>query len=354
MSTESKNLPTTKTEQTAPAKREAPKTARALIEDPAFRAEIMLAMPKGVMSQERFLRVALTAINQPPAYDGAPTLKDCTVASLAQCLLDCAQLGLEPGGPLGRAYIIPFRDKKRGIVIATLVIGYKGLVDLAFRSGKVRSVMANVVFEKDEFDYEYGLNEKLVHRPSLEANPGELKFAYAVGRLDGGAVQWTVLPKSVVMGIKSRSRSAESKYSPWTTDEAEMWKKTAIRRLSKLLPLSPEFHEALDKEDNSQRNAGAIIAPFEIVGDRAAALPPGEDDPAADSEARDRLLATISELCDAASVQRPSAKWTALVNGAAARAGVALKSERGAAPLMEDIPDTVLTEIIRELEAEVK
>lgn len=173
-------------------------------------------------------------------------LMDCTIISMVDALTTCAQLGLSPSGRLGSAYLIPFKTT------CTLVIGYRGYVDLAYRSGDVQSFHAEVVYDKDTFIHEEGLQPVLEHIRTEEENPGPLRAVYAVARMKDGGVAHVVMLRREVLAIKGRSRASES--GPWVTDEGEMWKKTAIRRLIKLLPLSPTRAKDLFKAEAAERD----------------------------------------------------------------------------------------------------
>lgn len=81
--------------------------------------------------------------------------------------MTCAQLGLRPG-VLGHAWLLPFYDSKSRQQQAQLVVGYQGLVELAHRSGKIQSLIARTVYANDYFDVDYGLEDKLVHKPSMQ------------------------------------------------------------------------------------------------------------------------------------------------------------------------------------------
>lgn len=199
----------------------------------AKRNDLAMALPKH-LTVDRLLRVTLTAVNK------TPKLLDCTRESLLACVMDCASLGLEPDNTLGRAYIIPYGNK------ATLVIGYKGLVDLAYRSGMVDSLDAFAVHSNDSFKLTLGLNPDIQHEPKL-SDRGEMSGVYAVARLKGSSLpKFVYMAREEVESIRKRSRAGDS--GPWKTDYEEMAKKTAIRRLSKLLPLSVEFADALAKD----------------------------------------------------------------------------------------------------------
>lgn len=225
---------------------------RSLITGDQMKKQFMLALPK-VLPVDRFLRCLVTTLNR------TPELANCDRQSVLAGAMTAAQLGLEIDPALGRAYLLPYNDHKKG-KIAQLIIGYKGYVDLAYRSGQMAGLQAEVVYEADEFVYEYGLNPRLRHIPADTDDHGPLKYAYAVAHLQNGGHVFRVLNRSEVMRHKASSKSAGSNYSPWTTHESEMWRKTAIRALASLLPLSPELRDAVATDDADS----AMRAPVDI------------------------------------------------------------------------------------------
>lgn len=236
---------------------------RALIGSDAMKKQFQMALPK-VLPIDRFLRVLYTTLQNTPA------LLECTRDSVLSSVMTAAQLGLEIDPVLGRAYLIPF--KKKGVLICQLIIGYKGFLDLAYRSGQMAGIQAEAVHEKDIFEYELGLNPKLRHIPCEDEDRGPLKYCYAVAELSNGGKVWKVLNRGQVMRSKKASRSAESEYSPWTTDEAAMWAKTGIRALSKFLPLSPELRDAIAHEDQNETEEGrayhnAMQVPAQVIAE---------------------------------------------------------------------------------------
>lgn len=142
----------------------------------ALLPEIRRALPS-VLTPERFTRMALSALNNTPA------LGDCTPMSFIAALMNAAQLGLEPNTPLGQAYLIPFKNK--GILECQFQLGYKGMIDLAYRTGQMQMIQAQIVREYDYFEYQYGLEPKLIHRPG-EGERGEITFIYGLFRLVNG------------------------------------------------------------------------------------------------------------------------------------------------------------------------
>lgn len=200
------------------------------------KAAIGLSLPKS-MDQDRFARLLLTAANTTPA------LFDCDPRSFLAAGVTCAQLGLEPNDPRGLAYLIPFNDKRKGKVV-NLIIGYRGMLDLARRSGMVSSINAFPVFEGDHFVYRLGLEPTLEHVPGdHDEDPKKLTHVYAVARVNGDP-QFVVLTRKQIDKTKASSMGASSSYSPWNTHYTEMALKTALRRLCKWLPQTVEVAQA--------------------------------------------------------------------------------------------------------------
>ena len=204
-----------------------PATIQELI---AANAKTLAAILPKSLTPERFARIALTSIER------NPRLAECTPQSLFSCILQAAIVGLEVDNALGHAYLVPFRDTRRNIVLCTLILGYKGLVTLMHRAGKVSTVEAHVVREGDVFEYEFGLTPKLKHCPLSE--DGQITHSYAIVRFRDGGVQYDVMTRKGVEAIRNRSRASTS--GPWVTDYEEMAKKCPLRRISKLVPMSAE------------------------------------------------------------------------------------------------------------------
>lgn len=197
--------------------------------------EIRAALPSHVDAM-RFERVILSTIRE------NPNLLKCEVASLVGCGLLAAQYGLEPG-PLGQCYFIPYGAK------AQFQLGYKGMIELARRSGKVTNIYAQPVYANDEFLYEFGDKPSIKHKPKF-TDRGELVAFYAVGFLTEGAPQFDVMSKQEVDAIRTRSKAANS--GPWVSDYNAMGCKTVIKKLCKLLPISIEAAEALQKDSERE------------------------------------------------------------------------------------------------------
>lgn len=245
---------TTETEN-APAVKASPKTISTLLEAPSFKEAVAKSLPKH-LTADRFVRVAVTAIAR------TPKLALCTRESLFACLYQLSAFGLEPDGR--RAHLIPFEDKRNNKIICTVIVDYKGLAELVYRSGVVSYLHADVVREGDVFEFSKG--ELRQHVPwflrrdaERPESAGTIFAAYALARMKDSSEKAEVLALSEVMSIRDNSqgwrafKAGYAKQSPWDpknpVSEQEMMKKTAFRRLTKWLPLSPEIRDAVESED---------------------------------------------------------------------------------------------------------
>lgn len=203
--------------------------------------EIRRALPKH-MDPDRLARIALTTIRT------TPKLLDCNVQSLLAAVMQSAQLGLEPG-LLGHCYIIPYGKE------AQFIIGYRGMIDLARRSGNIESIQAHEVYANDFFRLEYGLEDTLKHIPwhlreDKEVDkPGDFRGCYMVAKFVGGGHHIHYMPKSEIEDHKRRSKAAGN--GPWVTDYIEMAKKTVVRSAWKWLPISVEIMRQTQAADES-------------------------------------------------------------------------------------------------------
>ena len=200
--------------------------------DPSFLAEIASCLPAHI-TVEQMVSVFLTSITL------MPKLADCNPYSLLMAVKEASQLGLPTDGVLGHGYILPYGDK------AKFIPGYRGLMDLARRSGQVDWVQSRVVYEGDEFEYEYGLEPFLKHKeaPRRDGEEPKLIAVYAAAKLKSGEKVFEVMYREDIEKIRRRSPAGKS--GPWVTDYLEMGRKTAIRRLMKYLPLSANVQAAV-------------------------------------------------------------------------------------------------------------
>ena len=197
--------------------------------------QIQKALPS-MVSSERFQRVALTA------FSNNTKLQQCDPMSFIAAMMQSAQLGLEPNTSLGQAYLIPYGKQVQ------FQIGYKGLLELAQRSGKIKTLYAHEVRENDTFDIDYGLNQTLTHKPLLKGDRGEVIGYYAVYHLDTGGNSFIFMTKDEVLEHAKRfSKTYNS--GPWQTDFDAMAKKTVIKQLLKYAPLSIELQKATSMDE---------------------------------------------------------------------------------------------------------
>ena len=207
----------------------------------SMEGEIKKALPS-VITPERFTRMVLSSIS------GNPKLASCTPKSFLGAMMSAAQLGLEPNTPLGQAYLIPYKNK--GVDEVQFQIGYKGLIDLAYRSGEVELVQAHVVYENDTFEYEYGLEPKLVHKPA-DSDRGDAVKVYAMFKTKSGGYGFEVMSMDAVrQHAEKYSQAFKSGYtSPWKTNFEEMAKKTVLKKVLKYAPLKSDFVRGIVQDE---------------------------------------------------------------------------------------------------------
>jgi recombination protein RecT len=212
-----------------------------------MKPQMQLALPRH-LTPERLVRVAMSAIQN------NPKLLDCDRVSLYAAIMCCAQLGLEPDGVLGQAYLVPFKGKVQ------FIPGYRGLINLARNSGEVESISAHEVCANDSFTYKFGLNERLDHVPA-SGDRGAVVYFYAIAKFRGGGHHFDVMSVAEVEAIRNKSagwKAFESKQireTPWQDNFVEMGKKTAIRRIAKFLPMNVQKAAAIADMYDSGRHA---------------------------------------------------------------------------------------------------
>lgn len=201
--------------------------------------QLAMAAPDHIKAR-RMMRMCMTVVQQ------NPKLLDCTKESLLGAIMTAAQLGLYPDvSVLGHAYFVPFKGK------VVFIAGYKGLIDLAGRGGMVTSIMGYAVYEGDAFEFEYGLNPTLKHKPSGEPlEERELTHVYAIARIRGEPIaQFVVMTKGEVDAIRAKSPARDK--GPWVTFYEPMSIKSVIRRLVKYLPISSELQRAVGLDEHA-------------------------------------------------------------------------------------------------------
>lgn len=195
-----------------------PTTLLGMIRQPNFQKQMALAMPKS-MTPDRLTRIVMTECRKTPA------LLKCAPESFYGAVLQCAALGLEPGSALGHCYLLPFGNgkDKQGRPNAQLIIGYRGMIDLARRSGQIVSLQAYCVHEQDTFNYKLGLDPDIEHIPASVADRGKVTHVYAVAKLKGGGVQFEVMSRAEIEKVRASSKAGNS--GPWSSHWDEMAKK---------------------------------------------------------------------------------------------------------------------------------
>lgn len=224
------------------------------------RGELARALPQ-MIEPDQFIRIALTTVKQ-DEY-----LLEADPVSFLAAVFEAAQAGLLIDGFLGHAYLVSFFSTKRNVRLVQFMPGYKGLIELARRSGEIAKVEARVVRAGDLFRYAYGIHQKLEHVPADDehADLARWSHVYAIAWFKDPATppQFEVMTYPQVMAIKKRSASvAKGRSSPWDTDEVPMAQKTVIRRLMRLLPLSVKDQRIVEKDEAFA--AGVRQAEFEV------------------------------------------------------------------------------------------
>lgn len=206
----------------------------------AMEPAIKKALPS-VITPERFTRMVLSALSS------TPKLADCSPQSFLAAMMTAAQLGVEPNTALGQAYLLPYRN--HGQMECQFQLGYKGLIDLAYRSGEVSVIQAHTVYENDVFEYELGMDPKLRHVPA-KADRGEAVAYYAMFKTKDGGYGFEVMSVDDVQRHAQRySKSYRNGSSPWRSNFDEMAKKTVLKRALKYAPLKSDFVRGVAQDE---------------------------------------------------------------------------------------------------------
>lgn len=248
------------------AQRDPAKELRTKIQ--AMESQFQLAMPRGVEAKQ-LIRDAMTVLSTNPG------LARCDPKSVLGALMTCSQLGLRPG-VLGQAWVIPFKGKGQ------LIVGYKGLIDLAQRSGDIASISARIAYEADHFDYEYGLEERLVHRPYRAGDRGKAVAYYCVIKTRNGGTMWDVLERADAERHRDKfamTRKDGRVVGVWLDHFDAMALKTVIMRVLKLAPRSTELHQAMAADESVRVDLSPNVDPVEVS---TVDLSPDEDYPDAE------------------------------------------------------------------------
>lgn len=203
-----------------------------------MQGEIAKALPS-VITPERFTRIVLSALSS------NPQLAATTPQSFLGAMMTAAQLGVEPNTPLGQAYLIPYRN--HGTLECQFQLGYKGLIDLAYRSGEVSVIQAQIVYANDEFTYSFGLDPQLKHVPAIR-DRGEATHVYAMFRTKDGGYGFEVMSMDDIRAHAQKFSKAFSN-GPWKTNFEEMAKKTVLKKVLKYAPLKSDFVRGVAQDE---------------------------------------------------------------------------------------------------------
>ena len=214
---------------------------KGLLNADAFEKAVNVILPKH-LTAKRVVEIALVAASR------NPKLFECTPQSLLQSVMKSAETGLDCTGTMGQAYLVPYYNSKIKAYECQFIAGYQGLIELAYRSQKVKFIDAQIVHQNDHFEYELGSNPYIKHIPFLGDDKGDAVCVYAVAELSGsGKPKVEILTMKDVNGVKDRSKARDN--GPWITDYDEMARKTAVRKISKYILKSPELMKALEADD---------------------------------------------------------------------------------------------------------
>ena len=231
----------------AVAKKKTPQSIQDYIE--VMKPAIQAALPS-VMTPERFTRITLSALS------ANSKLKECSPQSFLGAMMTAAQLGLEPNTPLGQAYLIPFRNHNQ--LECQFQLGYKGLIDLAYRSGEVSIIQAHTVRENDEFTYELGLDPKLKHIPAKKDRGDPIAY-YAMFKTKDGGYGFQVMS---IDEINEHARKFSKSFGngPWQTNFDEMAKKTVLKKVLKYAPLKSDFVRSIAQDGTTKTEISSDMA----------------------------------------------------------------------------------------------
>jgi recombination protein RecT len=234
--------------------------------------EIALPRIKSMVPQhvvpERLLASMLTAVAR------NPDLGRCTPVSLIRETIRAAQMGFDVSGIGGKAYLVPFRNNDLGVTEAQLIVGYRGLEELARRTGQIVAIWSREVYAHEQFDYRDGMVQEIFHKPEGPRDPKEEPIgAYAVALFANGFRQGEVMNKAQLEKVRAMSKAPNG--PGWSKSLSEMYRKTVTRRLCKRLPDSIELLSQLDNEDRMDRGE-APRNTIQIDAGADAALPSEE------------------------------------------------------------------------------
>jgi len=186
-----------------------------------------------------------------------PYLLNCKPESILSSIASVALTGITLNPAMKFAYLIPRRSKDG--LKCCLDISYIGMIKILTDAGAVKNIASEVVYENDHFTYGFGSNPILEHKPNLLKERGEPIGAYAIAYFRDGGFQFEVMAKPEIEKVRATSESWKNEktreYSPWETWTDQMWCKTVLKRLIKLLPkthFDDKLIAALSKEHENE------------------------------------------------------------------------------------------------------
>lgn len=247
---------------------EAAKKVTALNAVDHYRTRLLEVLPRFV-DRDRFIAITISQIRQ------TKELAKCDPLSLVAAVIKASMIGLEPG-PLQQVYLVPFGTEVQ------MIIGYRGIVTLARRSGEIADIAAEVVYEGDDFDYDLGTSRAIKHKRGTERGP--LTHAYSFARFRDGGMTMTVLDAVDVEARRMSSQMGKANKGPWKDHTAAMWRKSAIRALEPFLPLTIEAAAAVAADEKAYQlsDIGDVIDAESEEGQNA--IETGVTEPASEPE----------------------------------------------------------------------
>ncbi|MEM4202823.1 MAG: recombinase RecT [Candidatus Methanomethylicaceae archaeon] len=191
-----------------------------------------------------------------------PQLMKCTAQSIAHVILATHELNLSPYPTVGDVYIVPFYNAQEKKYMATMLLGYRGLIKLASRSHPGLIVKADVVYEGDELEYQKGTDEYIRHVPRFESE--NVTHVYAFLKLQNATlVEVISIDQANELRQRMLTRKETAAFSPWASEFwLEMVKKTLVRRLLKYLPLDTTLQRAIVSEEYTEAGIAVPSTPY--------------------------------------------------------------------------------------------
>ncbi len=237
--------------------------------------EIKKALPS-VMTPERFTRITLSALST------NPKLAQCTPQSFLGAMMTAAQLGLEPNTPLGQAYLIPYWNGKQNRLECQFQLGYKGMIDLAYRSGEIQTIQAQIGHANDTLIAEYGTECSLKFIPKLNGDRGDPVNVWAMFKTKDGGYGFEIM---TLDDVRAHAQKYSKAYSsgPWQTNFEEMAKKTVLKKVLKYAPMKSDFVRQIAQDSTVKTEISddmftvpTVVVDAEMVADIPVDLDTGE------------------------------------------------------------------------------